>query len=144
MRTHTLLLFITITWFQIPLQADQAALDKLVAQEQGDVDNESVNVYGGTIGKLEAIFHIEWAGDAIFGWYYYPSRGRDRRYTIHGHNPEQGVITFQEFTHSTDGEVAHTANCRLTKTISSTRITWKGQMNNNDGRVLPMQFSRLR
>lgn len=143
MKTQTIFLF-TILALLPPLQADQASLDKLVAKEQANVDNESVSVYGGTVGKLEAIFHIEWAGDEVFGWYYYPTRGRDKRYALQGTNPKEGVITLQEFTPSPGGTAEHTASCRLTKTVSKTRITWKGQMNNTDGRVLPMQFSRLR
>lgn len=144
MKTQSILILTALTLLLNPLYADQASLDELVAKEEATVDNEAVKVYGGTVGKLQAIFHIEWADDQIFGWYYYPSRGREMRYELRGENPEEGVITLQEFTPAEDGTSKQTANCRLTKTLSDDRISWEGKMNNTDGRVLPMKFSRLR
>lgn len=144
MKIQTLLILSALTLLLNPLHADEASLDKLVAKEELTVDNEAVKVYGGTVGKLEAIFHIEWADEQIFGWYFYPSRGREMRYELRGENPEEGVITLQEFTPVEDGTSKITANCRLIKKLSDDRISWEGKMNNTDGRVLPIQFSRLR
>ena len=119
-------------------------LDKTIKRLQANVDNEAVQVYGGNVGKLQAIFFIEWTGtgNAIEGYYYYPSKGRAKTYKLKGTNPKQGVITLQEFTPKEDGSYEHSASCRLTKKVSGSRITWSGTMNNTDGRTFPMKFSR--
>lgn len=122
-------------------------LDDLVAREQASVDNEAVLVYGGKVGKLDAIFFIEWDGEpgsTLQGLYYYPSRGRDRLYLLTGTNPKPGVLLLQEFTPTAGGGEVHSASCRLTKRVSGDRIIWEGTMNNTDGRVLPMSFSRTK
>ena len=128
------------------LQADQASLDRLVAKEQGNVDNEAVTVYGGKVGKLEAIFVLEFSGtgNPVDGWYYYPSRGREKRYLLKGSNPKNGVLLLQEYTPKVHGAAELSANCRLTKKITGGRITWSGRMNNTDGRSLAISFSRKR
>jgi hypothetical protein len=121
-------------------------LDKTIKRLQGEVDNEAVSVYGGNVGKLQAIFFIEWAGtgNPVAGYYYYPSRGRAKTYKLTGTNPKQGVLTLQEFTPKEDGTYEHSASCRLSKRVTDSRIIWEGKMNNTDGRVLPMKFSRPR
>ena len=128
------------------LQADQASLDRLVAKEQGNIDNEAVSVYGGKVGKLEAVFFIEFTGTGgrVDGWYYYPARGREKGYLLKGSNPKNGVLLLQEYTPKAGGPPVLSANCRLTKSISGGRITWSGKMNNTDGRSLTMSFSRKR
>ena len=126
--------------------ADQASLDHLVEKEQANVDNEAVTVYGGTVGGLEAIFFLEFTGtgERVDGFYYYPSRGRDKSYTLKGSNPEEGVLLLEEYTTGSGGKETLSANCRLTKKIEEGRITWSGEMKNTDGRKLEMNFSRKR
>ena len=120
-------------------------LEERVAYEQRNVDNEAVSAYGGKVGKLDAIFLIEWDGEpntTLSGFYYYPSRGRKLKYRLTGTNPKPRVLVLQEFTPTADGGEVLSANCRLSKRISGDRIVWEGTMKNTDGRVLPMSFSR--
>lgn len=128
------------------LSATAASLDELVAREQANVDNEAVVVFGGKVGKLDAIILIEWdehPGNTLDGYYYYPSRGRDRMYRLAGKLPKPDVLLLEEFTPKAGGETL-SATCRLTRRISGDRITWEGTMRNTDGRELPMSFSRKR
>ena len=129
-----------------PIQADQASLDRLVQREQARVDNEAFTVYGGNVGRLEAVFFIEWSGDGnlIDGSYYYPARNPEVRYKLKGSNPQDGVLLLNEFTPKGGGSYKLTAKCRLTKQVTGSRIVWKGQMSNTDGRKFPMRFSRPR
>ena len=123
------------------------SLDELVAHEQRNVDNEAVIAYGGKVGKLEAIFLIEWDGEPdnkLQGYYYYPSRGRNRLYRLIGTNPKPGVLLLQEYSPTPSGGEVLSANCRLTKRETKDRIVWEGRMDNTDGRVLPMLFSRAK
>ena len=128
------------------LQADQASLDKLAKNAQADVDNEAVSVYGGKVGKLEALFFLEIAGTGkrVDGYYYYPSRNKGKRYTLKGSNPKDGVILLKEHTPGADGKLKLTAHCHLTKRVTKSRIIWEGKMNNIDGRTFKMSFSRPR
>lgn len=122
-----------------------SSVDDLAAYEQRNVDNEAVAAYGGKVGKLDAIFFIEWDGEpnnTLDGFYYYPSRGRNLRYRLSGTNPKPGVLVLQEFTTKATGGEVLSATCRLTKRVSGDRVIWEGKMNNTDGRVLPMSFSR--
>ena len=144
---HSTVILAILTIFHLPLTGVVRAdgeLDKTIKRLQANVDNEAVQVYGGNVGKLQAIFFIEWTGtgNAIEGYYYYPSRGRAKTYKLKGTNPKEGVITLQEFTPKEDGSYEHSASCRLTKKASKGRITWEGTMNNTDGRKFPMKFSR--
>jgi hypothetical protein len=122
------------------------SLDELILREQRNVDNESVLVYGGNVGKLDAVFFIEWAGTGkpIVGYYFYPSKGRKKIYTLKGNNPKEGILNLVEYTPDDSGKAILTANCRLTKRVTADRILWEGTMNNTDGRQLPMKFSRPR
>lgn len=120
-------------------------LEDRVVSEQRGVDNEAVAAYGGRVGKLEAVFLIEWDGEpnnTLNGFYYYPSRGRELKYRLTGTNPKPGVLVLQEFTTTANGGEVLSATCRLTKRVSGGRVIWEGRMNNIDGRVLPMSFSR--
>jgi hypothetical protein len=120
-------------------------LDELVAYEQARVDNEAVLVFGGKVGKLDAVFFIEWdeyPGNTLDGRYYYPSRGRDRMYRLAGKLPKPDVLLLEEFTPKAGGSETPSATCRLTKRVSGDRIIWEGTMRNADGRELPMSFSR--
>jgi hypothetical protein len=121
-------------------------LDALVKTEQANVDNEAVMVYGGSVGKLDAIFSLELTGtgNPVDGHYFYPSRGREKRYILKGSNPKDGVLVLQEYTVDAAGKLTLSANCRLTKSVTASRIIWQGTMTNTDGRVLPVQFSRPR
>ena len=127
----------------VPARAD-AGLDKTIMRLQADVDNEAVQVYGGSVGELQAIFFIEWTGtgNPVEGYYYYPAKGRAKTYKLTGSNPKAGVLILQEFTPQEDGSYELSASCRLTKKVSDRRIIWEGTMNNTDGRTFPMEFSR--
>ena len=133
----------------VPLLSTVAAavpMDELIKKEQASVDNEAVVVYGGKVGKLQAVFFLEWSGvgKPVSGYYFYPARGRAKTYKLEGSNPEEGVLNLKEFTVGKNGAVAESANCRLTKSVEGNRIVWKGIMNNTDGRKIPVEFSRPR
>ena len=130
----------------LALGAAAEDLDALIKREQGNVDNEAVTVYGGKVGKLDAIFFIEWTGtgNPIDGYYYYPSRGREKKYFLKGSNPKEGVLMLREYSVDDNGKLSKSATCRLTKRLTKNRVVWEGKMNNTDGRVLEMNFSRPR
>jgi len=95
--------------------------------------------YTGKVGKLGAVFSLDWASDgSVAGVYHYPARP-GVRYALRGSNPSEGKLYLEEFT---DG--ALTARCHLVKRIEDGRIVWEGTMANMDGRRLPMSFSRAR
>lgn len=139
------MLAVGITALVMP-RAAADPLDELVLREQKNADNESVVVYGGNIGKQDAIFFIEWTGtgNPLDGHYFYVSKGRKNSYTLTGNNPKDGVLILSEYTPDGTGKSIRTADCRLTKRVTADRIIWEGTMNNTDGRVLPMKFSRPR
>ena len=116
--------------------------DEQIKKAQANVDNESVVVYGGKVGKLDAIFQLEIGGPEVEGNYYYPTRDKNKWFKLQGTNPKEGVLVLQEFTEQEDGKLLHTASCRLTKRVTDSRIIWEGTMNNTDGRSFPMHFSR--
>ena len=123
------------------------SLDDLVAHEQRNVDNEAVIAYWGKVGKLDAVFLIEWDGEpnnVLQGYYYYPSRGRDRMYRLTGTNPKPGVLLLQEYSPKPSGGEVLSANCRLSKRETKDRIIWEGRIENAEGRVFPIWFSRSR
>jgi len=124
--------------------AHASALDELVARERANRDNESVEVYGGSVGKLEAVFFLEWDdhNKIVNGYYYYPARGRHRTYRLEGTNPQPGVLLLREFTPTATGGEELSANCRLAKRVKGGRVIWEGEMHNTDGRALKMTFSR--
>jgi len=123
------------------------SLDELVANEQRNADNEAVIAYGGKVGKLDAVFLIEWDGEpnnTLQGYYYYPSRERDRMYRLTGTNPKSGVLLLQEYSPTPLGVEVLSANCRLAKRETKERIIWEGRMDNTDGRSFSISFSRMR
>jgi hypothetical protein len=127
------------------VSTEASPLDDLVARERAEgADNEAVEVYGGSVGKLEAVFILEWDdyNGIVSGYYYYPSRGRARTYRLEGTNPKPGVLMLREFTTTQSGGEELSANCRLVKRVTEDRIVWEGQMHNADGRALKMSFSR--
>ena len=139
------LLAVCFLW--IPgLRAEESALEKLVKEERKTVDNEAVSVYGGKVGKLDAIFFIEWSGkkNPIEGFYYYPSRGKEKRYKLKGTNPKDGVIHLEEYSRMENGILRLSGTCRMTKKVTKSHIVWEGKLNNTDGRKLAMSFSRKR
>jgi hypothetical protein len=143
---RTLLTTIVLSWACLAFSHGRS-LDELVAHEQRNVDNEAVTAYGGKVGKLDAVFLIEWDGEpnnALQGYYYYPSRGRDRMYRLTGIDPKPGVLLLQEYSQTPSGGEVLSANCRLTKRETKDRIIWEGQMENTDGRAFPMSFSRVK
>lgn len=108
------------------------------------VDNESAASYSGQVGKLRAKFVLEWnsSNRKVSGHYYYPSRNPQKKYRLDGNNPQDGVLTLREFSPDSSGNERLTANCTLRKRLDGDRIVWEGTMNNTDGHVLPMSFSR--
>lgn len=118
--------------------------DEQIKKAQANVDNESVVVYGGKVGKLVAMFALEIAGAQVDGHYYYPTRDKNEWFKLKGTNPKDGVLILQEFTKQEGGKLVHTASCRLTERATDSRIIWEGTMNNTDGRSFPMHFSRAK
>lgn len=116
------------------------SIDTIAANEVAD--NEAVQIYGGTVGNLPAVFFIEWAGAQVFGHYYHPSKGKEKSYQLKGTNPKQGVLVLKEFTRLADGSNKLTATINLRKKIVGKKIIWSGTMNNTDGRKIPVSFSR--
>lgn len=95
--------------------------------------------YRGKVGSLEAAFSLEWGADgSVSGTYTYDSRP-GVIYGLEGSNPAEGELFLEEFTGS-----KLTARCYLAKAVTGGAITWRGEMRNVDGRVIPMEFSRAR
>jgi hypothetical protein len=124
--------------------AHASPLDALIAREKANRDNEAVEVYAGAVGKLDAVFFLEWdeRSEMVSGYYYYPARGRSRTYRLEGTNPNPGLLLLREYSTAEGGGEKLSANCRLEKRVTVDRIIWKGQMHNTDGRTLGMSFSR--
>ncbi len=95
--------------------------------------------YRGKVGRLEAVFSLDWHSDgSVTGIYHYPSR-QGVRYELRGSNPAEGELRLEEYT---DGRP--TARCLLRKRLEQGAIVWEGMMWNTDGRRFPMSFSRAR
>lgn len=95
--------------------------------------------YRGKVGKLEAVFSLEWHDDgSVSGAYAYPSKP-GTVYGLAGSNPAEGELYLEEYTGDT-----LTARCFLKKNVTNGAIIWRGEMNNTDGRVLEMEFARAR
>lgn len=107
-------------------------------------DNEAAVEYIGHVGKLRAKFVLEWdsANRRVSGHYYHPTRNPQKKYRLDGNNPQDGILSFREFSPDASGNERLTANCTLRKRLDGDRIVWEGTMKNTDGRVLPMLFSR--
>ncbi|MDF1859468.1 MAG: hypothetical protein P1U87_04600 [Verrucomicrobiales bacterium] len=99
----------------------------------------SAGEYHGHVGKLDAVFSLDWQDDGtVTGTYSYPDRP-GKTYRLAGTNPREGVLILDEFTGK-----KKTARCKLTKKLTGDQIIWVGKMFNRDGRVFEMSFRRLR
>jgi len=95
--------------------------------------------YIGKVGLFEAVFTLEWHKDGtVSGTYRYPSRP-GQSYDLKGENHAEGALNLEEFTNGT-----RTAKCHLEKITMDKVILWRGEMENVDGRKLPMEFARAR
>lgn len=93
--------------------------------------------YQGKIGKLEAVFSLEWHDDgSVTGAYGHPAKP-GTIYSLEGNNPAEGELYLEEYTGDT-----LTARCYLRKVVTDGVILWRGEMRNTDGRILPMEFAR--
>lgn len=102
--------------------------------------NELAHVYIGSVGKLKAVFSLNWGNDGkVTGVYCNPTRDASMIYSLVGANLKEGQLTLSEFTHD-----QQTARIILTKSISPGWIMWSGKMHNTDGRVLNVKFQRER
>jgi hypothetical protein len=95
--------------------------------------------YRGKVGKLPAVFSLDWSADGtVTGTYSHPSRP-GKTYRLLGNNAEAGKLYLEEYTGST-----LSAKCYLAKKLTDGAIVWSGEMRNTDGRVLAMELSRSR
>lgn len=93
--------------------------------------------YTGKVGKLEAVFSLDWHEDgSVSGVYRYPSRP-GTSYSLQGSNPSEGELHLEEYS---DGVL--TARCHLRKSVTNGVILWRGEMRNTDGRRFPMELAR--
>ena len=91
--------------------------------------------YAGQVGKLKAVFNIEWGGDnSVGGTYRYPSR-KGVVYTLEGEFGADGKLVLREYS----GGVL-TAVMMLRATGDGDKVRWSGKMKNTDGRELEMWF----
>lgn len=95
--------------------------------------------YRGKVGKLPAVFSLDWSADGtVTGTYSHPSRP-GKTYRLQGNNAEAGKLYLEEYTGQT-----LTARCHLTKKLTEGAVVWSGEMRNTDGRVLAMELTRSR
>ena len=95
----------------------------------------SAERYTGQVGKLEAVFNIEWGGDnSVGGTYRYASR-KGGVYTLEGEFAADGKLVLREYT---DGTL--TAVMMLRGTGEGDKVRWSGRMKNTDGREFDMWF----
>lgn len=91
--------------------------------------------YHGKVGKLDAVFDIEWGGDnSVGGIYYYPSR-KGVTYTLEGEFGADDKLILREYT---EGKI--TAVMILSHTGGEDNVRWSGKMKNTDGREFDMWF----
>lgn len=91
--------------------------------------------YRGKVGKLDAVFDIDWGGDeTVSGSYYYPSR-KGVIYTLQGEFAANGKLVFREYTNGTV-----TAILTLSESGRQDTFRWSGKMKNTDGREFDMWF----
>ena len=128
-----------------PMAADEK-LDDLVKREQADVDNESVLVYGGTIGGVSCVFFIEWSGvgSQVDGHYYEVSKGRGTQVRLRGSNPKDGELELTAYRQRAAGGLEPTGEIRMTKKLEAGRVVWSGRFTGLDGKVREIAFSRPR
>lgn len=93
--------------------------------------------YRGTVGKLSAIFTLDWNEDgSVKGSYYHPARP-GVTYQLAGKNLSAGTLYLEEFSGP-----KLTARCDLSKQVNGDVISWVGEMRNLDGRTFPLSFAR--
>ena len=91
--------------------------------------------YEGHVGKLKAVFKIEWGGDkSVGGTYWYPSR-KGVVYTLDGEFGADGKLILREYT---GGKL--TAVLTLSDAGRGGKIRWSGKMKNTDGREFEVSF----
>jgi len=98
-------------------------------------ESSMAEIYHGQVGKLKAVFDIEWGGDnSVGGVYHYPSKP-GVTYTLEGEFGADGKLVLREYTHGT-----LTAVLFLSDEGGGRKIRWAGKMKNTDGRELNMWF----
>jgi len=91
--------------------------------------------YRGKVGKLDAVFDIDWGGDeTVSGSYYYPSR-KAVIYILRGEFADNGKLVLREYTNGTV-----TAILTLSESGRQDIFRWSGKMRNTDGREFDMWF----
>ena len=115
-------------------------LDAEVIEQQANVDNEAVVIYGGTLAGEPAFLAIEWIpGVELYG-HYFLARSPRNKHKIRLDNFEKGVINMRVY--SSDDQLQATA--RLTKQMKPDHIMWTGKLFSTDGSWVPLDFSRPR
>lgn len=95
----------------------------------------SAEEYRGKVGKLDAVFDIDWGGDeTVAGTYFYPSR-KGVIYKLQGEFAADGKLVLREYTNGTV-----TAVLILSETGGQDSFRWSGKMRNTDGREFDMWF----
>jgi hypothetical protein len=93
--------------------------------------------YDGQVGKLKAIFQLEWGGDnSVGGTYRYPSR-KGVVYRLEGEVTEDGKLVLREYTGTN-----LTAVLMLKDTGGGSKVRWSGKMQNTDGREFEVWFGQ--
>ncbi|HNW89219.1 MAG TPA: SH3 domain-containing protein [Bacteroidales bacterium] len=105
------------------------------SKKKADVQNNNEllksNNFNGNVGKLDAIFILNWYTDGrVEGTYYYPSR-KGIVYSLKGTENSQGSLVLDEYTND-----KLSANCELQKSNDC----YEGTMKNTDGRSFDMKF----
>lgn len=91
--------------------------------------------YDGQVGKLKAIFNLDWGGDnSVGGTYRYPSR-KGIVYRLEGEVTEDGKLVLREYTGTN-----LTAVLMLKDTGGGSKVRWSGKMQNTDGREFEVWF----
>lgn len=91
--------------------------------------------YRGKVGKLDAVFDINWGGDdSVEGTYYYPSR-QGVIYNLKGEFAADGKLVLREYT---NGRLS--AVLTLSESGRQDMFRWSGKMKNTDGREFDMWF----
>lgn len=91
--------------------------------------------YDGQVGKLKAIFNLDWGGDnSVGGTYRYPSR-KGVVYRLEGEVTEDGKLVLREYTGTN-----LTAVLMLKDTGGGSKVRWSGKMQNTDGREFEVWF----
>lgn len=91
--------------------------------------------YDGQVGKLKAIFNLDWGADnSLGGTYRYPSR-KGVVYRLEGEVTEDGKLVLREYKGTN-----LTAVLILKDTGGGSKVRWSGTMKNTDGREFEVWF----